>query len=137
MNKRNVTWNVVVNLILKNGFFDEYVQEAKTTFSTLPEFLSFSTDSQSSTRKKNMYSVCKSQTITCCRYQDGSKPNKQKQYIFCIFFVRRITFFRKPCNHSPVLSCQMRIFQISPRLASVSIWKSSRPFLWKAPSLWR
>lgn len=53
-----------------------YLQDASITFSTLPEFFSFSTDSQSSTKKKNMFSVWMSQTITCCRNQDGSRPGK-------------------------------------------------------------
>lgn len=112
-----------------------YLQDAKITFSTLPEFFSFSTDSQSSTRKKNMLSVCMSQTITCCKYQDGSRPAKHSSCLWVFVILRR----KKEAihNHWPVLSCQMRIFQISPRLASVSTWKSSRLFLWKAPSLWR
>lgn len=37
----------------------------------------------------------------------------------------------------PVLSCQMRIFQISPRLSSVSRRNWSRLPRWKAPSLCR
>lgn len=43
--------------------------------------------------------------------------------------------FRSP--HVPVLSCQIRIFQTSPKLTSVSKWNWSRLPRWKAPTLCR
>lgn len=49
------------------------LHEARTSFSTVP-FFWFSTESQSSSRKKNMWSVWGSQTTTCWTYQDGSRP---------------------------------------------------------------
>lgn len=85
----------------------KYLQQAKTTFSTLPEFFSFSTDSQSSTRKKNMFSVCISQTITCCRYQDGSRPKKIRTTHFLHMHHLKKHFFRKVCS-TTYLCCHAR-----------------------------
>lgn len=55
--------------------------------------------------------------------------------IFCLLKYYR--FFVFCSNLIPVLSCHTRIFQISPRLSSVSRWNWSRLPRWKAPSLCR
>lgn len=42
-----------------------------------------------------------------------------------------------PAASVPLLSCQMRIFQMFPRLVSVAIWKMSRALRAKDPLLSR
>lgn len=68
------------------------LHEARTSFSTVP-FFWFSTESQSSSRKKNMWSVWGSQTTTCWTYQDGSRP------AFTLMILRPLTLSTEGMLH--------------------------------------
>ncbi len=93
-----------------------YLQDAKITFSTLPEFFSFSTDSQSSTKKKNMLSVCMSQTITCFRNQDGSRPGKHSNCLWGFVILER-----KKEGYSKPLTCVVMPDAYFPDLSEIGI----------------